>query len=145
MVFLSNFQAGKYSQVIDQWDSNQFQISTDPESGFIIAAAYFRLGDLEKALELCEALEGPFSTNSSFLSMYAAILRRLNLLARADEVFQKALEISPESKEVQNNYSNLLIDQGRYEEAIKLLRGILKTNSEYKDAIINLNAQVSYG
>ena len=51
--------------------------------------------------------------------MYAAILRRLTLFERAADVFKKALEISPEAKEVRNNYSNLLIDQKKYDDAEK--------------------------
>ena len=70
--------------------------------------------------------------------MYAAILRRSNLLARAQEVFLRALEISPDSKEISNNYSNLLIDQEKYDEAIEILTKILKNNPEYSDAKLNL-------
>ena len=70
--------------------------------------------------------------------MYAASLRRLTLFERAAEVFTKALEISPEAKEVRNNYSNLLIDQKKYEKAEKILIGLTNEDPEYKDAQVNL-------
>ena len=132
------FERGNYSEVIDKWDGNQFQASNDPNSAFILAAAHFRLGNLDKAREVCELIEGPFANNSSFLSMYAAILRRSNLLLRAEEIFKRALSIDPESKEIENNYSNLLIDQGKYDEAIALLNQIVKKHPGYTDAKTNL-------
>ena len=107
MQLLKVFEQGNYSKVIEEWDKLQYQVSQDPDSAFIIAAAYFRLGDMQKACEICELIEGPLSNNASFLSMYAAILRRLNLLTRAEDVFKQALSIEPESKEIKNNYSNL--------------------------------------
>ena len=139
MNLLSIFEKGHYSKVVEQWDSNQFQVSSDPNAAFIVAASHFRLGSIDKAREICEAIEGPLGNNASFLSMYAAILRRSNLLTRAEEIFIKALEISPDSKEIENNYSNLLIDQGNYERAIELLNKILSQHPSYTDAQNNLN------
>jgi len=138
MQLLKVFEQGNYSKVIEEWDKLQYQVLQDPDSAFIIAASYFRLGDMQKACEICELIEGPLSNNASFLSMYAAILRRLNLLTKADDVFKKALSIEPESKEIKNNYSNLLIDQQKYEQAVEMLEGILASFPKYEDAIINL-------
>ena len=111
MQLLEIFEKGSYSEVVQYWDKKKYQTSQDPESAFIVAAAHFRLGNMQKACEICELIEGPLSNNASFLAMYAAILRRLNLLSRAESIFQQALSIEPNSKEVKNNYSNLLIDQ----------------------------------
>ena len=98
MDLLAVFEKGNYSDVVSQWETNQFQVTNDPNAAFIVAASHFRLGNVDKSLEICESIEGPFSDNPSFLSMYAAILRRSNLLERAQEVFLRALKISPESK-----------------------------------------------
>ena len=138
MELLSIFEKGNYSKVIDKWNTDQFQSSSDPEAAFIAAASYFRLGDMEKACKLCESIEGVFNNNSGYLSMYAAILRRLNLFSRAETIFLRALDLSPESKEVKNNYSNLLIDQGRLDEAINILNDILRSSPNYSDAMQNL-------
>ena len=111
MQLLEIFEKGNYSEVINFWDEKQLQATQDPEAAYITAAAYFRLGNMQKACEICELIEGPFLQNANFLSMYAAILRRLNLFTRAEEVFKQALSIEPNSKEIKNNFSNLLIDQ----------------------------------
>ena len=92
---------------------------------------------MQKACEICELIEGPLSNNASFLAMYAAILRRLNLLSRAESVFKQALSIEPNSKEVKNNYSNLLIDQGKFDQALQLLNEILSDFPDYDDALKN--------
>ena len=138
MQLLEIFEKGNYSEVIDFWDKKQLQASQDPEAAYITAAAHFRLGNMQKACEICELIEGPFLQNANFLSMYAAILRRLNLFTRAEEVFKQALSIEPNSKEIKNNFSNLLIDQKKYIEASNLLKEILKENPTYDDALKNL-------
>ena len=139
MDLLKIFEEGNYSQVVNQWSNDDIPASSDPNAAYIAAAAYFRLGDLEKACGLCELIEGPFENNAEFLAMYAAILRRLNLYSRAEEIFQHALKLNPNSKEVKNNYTNLLIDQNKYDEAIAILREIIKEYPEYLDAKNNLN------
>ena len=74
----------------------------DPEAAYITAAAHFRLGNMQKACGICELIEGPFTECKS--SMYAAILRRLNLFTRAEEVFKQALSIEPNSKEIKKQF-----------------------------------------
>lgn len=138
MQLLEIFEKGSYSEVVEYWDKMQFQASQDPDSAYIAAAAHFRLGNIQKACEICELIEGPLSNNANFLSMYAAILRRLNLLTRAEVIFKQALSIEPNSKEVRNNYSNLLIDQKKYDQAMKLLNEILQDFPNYDDALKNL-------
>ena len=137
MQLLEIFEKGSYSEVVKYWDNQQFQVSHDPESAFIAAAAHFRLGNMQKAYEICELIEGPMSNNASYLAMYAAILRRLNLLSRAEVTFKQALSIEPNSKEVRNNYSNLLIDQKKFDQALGLLNEILNDFPDYDDAIKN--------
>ena len=138
MQLLEIFEKGNYSEVINFWDKMQFQPMQDPESAYIAAAAHFRVGNMQQACEICEVIEGPFSSNANFLSMYAVILRRLNLLTRAEGVFKQALSIDPSSKEIRNNYSNLLIEQQKYEEAVELLKNILSDAPNKHDSAQNL-------
>ena len=133
-----DFEGGYYDKIIREWEKNNKQIDSDPESSFVLAASYFRIGNFEAACSICEKVYGVFSENPSFLAMYAAILRRLTLFERAADVFKKALEISPEAKEVRNNYSNLLIDQKKYDDAEKILLKLVKEDPEYIDAAQNL-------
>lgn len=138
MGLLQDFEKGYYDKIIREWEKENFQIDSDPESSFVLAASYFRVSNFEAASSVCEKIYGVFSENPSFLAMYAAILRRLTLFEKATNVFQKALEISPEAKEVRNNYSNLLIDQRKYDDAEEILSKLIKEDPEYKDAVENL-------
>ena len=138
MALQQDFEKGYYDKIIREWEKNNIQIDSDPESSFVLAASYFRLGNFEAASSICEKVYGVFSENPSFLAMYAAILRRLTLFEKATDIFIKALEISPEAKEVRNNYSNLLIDQKKYDDAEKILVELIKEDPEYKDAALNL-------
>ena len=138
MSLQQDFEKGYYDKIIREWEKDNQQIDTDPESSFVLAASNFRLGNFEAACSICEKIYGVFSENPSFLAMYAAVLRRLTLFERATDVFKKALEISPEAKEVRNNYSNLLIDQRKYDDAEKILLELVKEDPEYKDAALNL-------
>jgi tetratricopeptide (TPR) repeat protein len=138
MDLLKTFEEGNYSEIVKKWREDQNELHSDPEKAYIVAAANFRLGNYEAACELCEGLEGSFSNNVNFLAMYAAILRRLMLVDRAEGVFNKALSIRPDAPDVLNNYSNLLIDQERYEEAERILKELVKKNPNYLDAVGNL-------
>ena len=138
MSLLEFFQKGQFSSIVKYWDDNQLQIATDPESAYIVAAAHFRLGNFETACSICEKIEGIFAQNANFLSMYAAILRRLSLFERAEIKFKEALEIDENAADVRNNYSNLLIDQGRLAEAQQILDTLVKQNPDYLDAQNNL-------
>ena len=73
MQLLEFFENGNYSEVINYWDNNANQTIADPEVAYIVAAAHFRLGNMQQACNICEIIEGPFSNNANFLSMYAAI------------------------------------------------------------------------
>ncbi len=137
-----NFEAGKYGDIVREWEVQDQQIASDPEVAFVVAASFFRLGNYEKALSMCEQIEGPFQNHSNFLAMFAAILRRQGLFERAEVIFKRALEIEPGSESVRNNFSNLLIDQKRFEEAEKLLASLIKENPNYEDAKRNMNRLV---
>ena len=107
MSLQEDFEKGYYDKIIREWEKDNKQIDNDPESAFVLAASYFRVGNFDSACAICEKVYGVFSENTSFLAMYAAILRRLTLFERATEVFKKALEISPNAKEVRKEISKL--------------------------------------
>ena len=138
MSLLEAFRSGNYSKVINEWEKGQYQVKADPDEAYIAAASLFRIGNNEEACSICNELEGIHSNNPHFLSMYAAIERRMGMLQKAEELFKRALKIEPRAKEIKNNYSNLLIDQGKYDEAIKTLKEILSEEPDYEDAKLNL-------
>ena len=124
---LSNlFEQRKFQSILERAQSDEISPANNPHASNIVAAALFQIGRFSDCLLWCEALSPSLSGNASFLSMYAVILRRLSLLTRSDEVFKKAMEIEPESREIKNNYSNLLIDQEKYNNAMELLDEIIK-------------------
>ena len=60
-------------------------------------------------------------------------------LQQAEELFARALQISPESPQIRNNQANLLIDLGRLDEAREILTRLLDEHPDYADARTNLN------
>ena len=125
MQLLEVFEKGNFSKVIENWDKLQFQASQDPDSAFIVVY-HFRLGDMQKACEICELIRRIVIQQCKFLSMYAAVLRRLNLLTISRRCIQTSfVDRTRIKKEIKNNYSNLLIDQKKYDQAIKILNDIL--------------------
>jgi Tfp pilus assembly protein PilF len=88
-------------------------------------------------------LESTFGHTADFLSLFAATCRRVGEFQKAEQLFQRALKISPDSPAVRNNYANLLIDLNRYEEASVILDDLLKDNPSYSDALINKNRLVA--
>ena len=89
--------------------------------GYVLeAAAYFCTGEYANAFNLLVELESTFGHAADFLSLFAATpVGGLGEPNKAEELFKRALEISPDSPEVRNNYANLLIDLNRYDEASK--------------------------
>ncbi len=132
------FAAGRFGDVVRAWDQQDRQIQSDPDTAYLVAAAHFRLGDHQRAREICELIEGPFHDNASFLSLYASILRRQGLMERAQTIFTRALDLQPNDQFIQNNYANLLIDQKHFDEAKAILDKIVNDNPNYDDAKNNL-------
>lgn len=135
---LDIFRANRHQEVINTIDKDSFSPSDQPVVANIIAAAYFKLGDFSSALNLLSEIESCFVDDIEYLVLYGSCLRRCGDLDNADIQFQRALKIDPSSSSLQNNYANLLIDLGRFEEAENILSALLATNPSYDDASINL-------
>ena len=56
MQLLEIFEKGNYSEVIDFGIKCNYKLSQDPEAGYITAAAHFRLGNMQKACEICDLI-----------------------------------------------------------------------------------------
>ena len=133
------FAAGRYHDLIAAAQSAQISPQTDPTGAQILAAALFSVGEFGAAAPILEELEPAFGLNPEFLSLFAANCRRLGQLQRAEELFARALQISPESPQIRNNQANLLIDLGRLDEAREILTRLLDEQPDYADARNNLN------
>lgn len=133
------FAQGSYSQVISLATSLGVSPKSDPNSSHVLAASYFLIGEIDSAHTLLKELLPIFENNAPFLSLYAATCRRRGDLTLSKQLFTKALAIDADSKEIQNNYANLLIDLGSYDESRSILNNLLAKYEDYSDARLNLN------
>ena len=127
-----------YQEVIRSIDIDNFSAVGDPFIAQILAASYFQLGQYTDALVLLKEIESCFSADSDYLSLYGACLRRCGDLEGARVQLELALQIQPEHAAIQNNYANLLIDLGNYQQAESILVKLLNDDSDYDDARVNL-------
>ena len=133
------FERRKYSDLIQLADEHSSFFQKDPYLLKLKAASFFCIGNYEDAYRILSYLEAFFGESADFLSLYAATARRLGDFEKSKVLFLKALSVDPTSLQIQNNYSNLLIDLHEYSEAKSILENVVKSNSSYRDAINNLD------
>ena len=137
------YALGHYNKLINDINANYKNIYVDPSIAKILAASHFKLGNYTKSFEILSELEHSLLDDSEFLSLFAASCRRLGIYEKSSNLFQKALSLNPKSIHIKNNYANLLIDLGQYDEAKSLLNEVLDVDSNFSDAIENIN-RLSY-
>ena len=135
---LDIFGANRYLEVVNSIDLDSFSALNEPVTARIVAAAYFKLGEFSLALTLLSEIESCFVDDIDYLTLYGSCLRRNGDLDNAHIQFQRALKIDSSTPSLQNNYANLLIDLGQYDEAHKILTDLLLINPSYHDASVNL-------
>ena len=69
------YELKNYSEVIKTWTDSLISPQQDPPSTYVVAASHFNLGNFLDASKLCSSIDGFYSTDINFLSMYAACLR----------------------------------------------------------------------
>ena len=131
--------AGRYHDLIAAAQAAEVTPQSDPPAAQLLAGALFSVGQFADAAPLLDQLEPAFGLNPEFLSLFGANCRRLGQLQRAEELFARALAISPHSVPIRNNQANLLIDLGRFDEAREILTRLLEEVPDYGDARANLN------
>lgn len=78
---------------------------------------------------------------SKLVSEQAALLLNRNYTAQAEEAFRIANQICPSSPEAVFRYVNLLLRQGRWEDAVPLVQSALKAapeNQQFGDLLARL-------
>ena len=133
------YQQGRHHEVVAESQRLGVVPETQPLEARILAASLFQLGEYGQAATLLGALEAPMGHDADYLSLYGATCRRLGLLQQAEQLLHRALQVSPASAPVRNNYANVLIDLGRGDEARTLLEQLLREQPDYQDARQNLN------
>ena len=134
------YNQGKYSEIIELFEKKENSyLTNDANAQMILAAANFKLDRFSYCLQILENIEGVFSNDPHFFSLYGASYRRMGLTQEALKKFQIAINLSNNSDHrILNNYANLLLDTDQTDEAVLIWEKILKDDPSYEDAKINL-------
>lgn len=133
------FQASDYKSIIEHVSTSGInRLEQHPQASYFAAIAFYREQMYEQSRRCLEHLAPLSSRDSALLSFYGAVCRRLNDFAISFQALTRACELSPSDPAVQNNYANLLIDLGRYDESREILQRLLRDNPDYADANANL-------
>lgn len=133
------FVERRYQAILDLAEQQTITAAADPLQGQAVASALFQLGRYGECLQWCQELSPALANQPQFASLHGAALRRLGQLEAAHQLFQAALDNHPQDPLLRNNFANLLIDQGRFEQAETLLEQLLREQPDYADARANLN------
>lgn len=91
-----------------------------------LGAAYFEIGNLAVALvELNEALQADPDYSKAY-NVRGLVYMQLGEADQAEQSFQRALNLSPEDSDANNNYGWFLCRQKRHEEGIRHIMTALK-------------------
>jgi len=134
------FESNDYDKVCHYFDETEgFDFISDPLASHVYAASLFQLGQFSRCLDVLQAIQPSIGSNIEFAILYGATLRRLSQHAEALQFFEQAVDSFPDNLPLLNNFSNLLIDLDRLDEALDILTRILSIDPSYSDAQQNLN------
>ena len=133
------YKQGRYIELINSCSNLIDNPASDPAASFILAASFFRVGEFAQALSVLDRIAGSLESDGSYQSLCGATCRRLGLMSRASKHFLAALKLDPANPDVQNNYANLLIDEGKVVQARQILESLIRLHPHHSDARANLN------
>lgn len=133
------FQQGRFIEIVSAYRNLSDNPASDPGAAFILAASLFRLNEFAQTLSILDKLTGSLDGDDAFHSLCGAACRRLGLINRATQHFTAALRLNPNNPDSQNNFANLLIDQGKTAQAREILESLLRAHPSHVDARANLN------
>ena len=143
MTNLSSLIQAKDHQSIIQFFESCKDDSFSPDQIFSIAYSYYCLSKYHIAAELCSSISSVFHSSVSFICLYGSALRLSGEPHEALAIFVDAIDQGVKSSQLLNNYSNVLVDLGRLEEAKLILDDLVNKEPEYEDAVSNLVRVVS--
>jgi len=132
------FESGRFRDVVQMAQTAAIDPRSEPLLAQVHAASLFKLGLYSESLPILDELYSPLCHDPDYLNLLASTCRRLGMLDRARTVFAEALKLSV-SPAIRNNYANLLVDLGQYQEAKQILELLVSDNPAYNDAVSNLN------
>ena len=118
----------------------------DPNRQYGHAIAHYRRGDLESAYQLMDTLSRAVPTDPFYHEFMGDILLSMAKPDAAATAYEKALELRPNSPQIQLNLGRALIalnDKSRLQRAIEVIT--LAKNSEPKWAFIRRQLAIAYG
>ena len=133
-----HLQAGRAQAAIDELDRASEDLSSFPYLFRLKGVARLVQGNSTEAKLIFEQLEGCFGDNADFLNVYGVALRREKDFSKAQEIYERGLDIKPEEPALLSNYGNLLIDIGKNDEARDVLNKALSVSPNHSDAVQNL-------
>jgi type IV pilus assembly protein PilF len=101
-------------------DDNSLGLDAEHSPGDLyvaMAAEYFRLGQMEPALRRAEQAIAEDKENPRAFYMLAVIYQGIGQIAKADESFKHAVELSPKNPDIRNAYGTFFCSQRRYPQA----------------------------
>jgi len=142
-IFLT--EVGEYDAALGILQEGLAIIDYDPEIWNYLGMAYWKKGDLEKALEAfekCLELDTNYSIafnniGSVFLSRYLK-RQEAESLKKAMENFKKAIELDPRYTSAYNGLGGVYLKAGRIDEAIACWEKTVELDPEYGQALYNL-------
>lgn len=96
------------------------------------------LGHNTEAKAIFDQLEGSFGDDPDFLNVFGIALRRERELAKAQEIYQRGIELNPDHPALLSNFGNLLIDLGHFKIAKTYLEKAIQLKPDHHDAKQNL-------
>ena len=132
-------EKGFYTEIIQKWTKGDYNGIHDPNNLMIIAADYYKIGDIIKTKKVIEDNYALISNGSGFHAFYGSVLRKSGLVEEAKHVYEEGLITDPNNPFLKNNYANLLIDIGDLNGAESILKGLLKSKpANLEDIEVNL-------
>ena len=108
------YNRGEYRELVQLFETEENrQLSSEPNAQMILAAAYFKLDSFSYCLKILENIEGIFSNDPHFFSLYGAACRRIGLTDEALKKFKIAIDCNSSDRRILNNYEKLLLDLGQ--------------------------------
>ncbi len=136
MTIFDYFAKGQFDKTVSEYEKLQTPTGEDK---LVAAGAYFRIGELTKSINLCEEIYNEMADRLDYISLYGAVLRNSGKLAEAKKLFDHGLEIGGRLlPSFMNNYSNLLVDLGDNDQALKILEELVSNDPNYQDAVLNI-------
>jgi len=134
---LGYLSTGKQQLALDEL-TKLYEQEKSQQSGIVLALVYYKLGELDKALNLALKLVEQESKNPVFLNWMGSIEAANGKYSDARAHFEKAVALDPVFLVAQINLGKLLLAEGKPEEARKHYLAILEQYPDHIATIMEL-------